>query len=405
MNRLFQPRALTESEQVSWNVRLEAAAALLSATWQSTVSLHPTRVFDTAFGPIKHIVRCRVESSDPPQSVIIKDIRRRDGTQFDPDTRDRINPAYRFFNDCACTQFLSIGLAVQSCPNLIAVDSQKGFCLLEDLGNDMSLLTALSGQSQQLAANELIRFAGALAEIHGRSVGQEGIYRQIRQTFGPGYSRVSTQDREYIEQKLPAIWANCTALGLNGSLAQQEIQQVLAVLSEPGEFLCLIHRDAIPPNFISTGDRLCIFDFEFGGYGHALVDLAQLRMSFPTYGQPAQIPHTVVERVEQAYIEQFTHCSGQQISQSTFARALTEITCFWVISELASSMSPALDASHTESERLGVRLLTRIDAFCRLSDQTGHLNQIAAFFGGISNEILLRQGVNQPLTMFPAFTQ
>lgn len=309
------------------------------------------QLFETSFGPIRHIVRCRLNAGHAFASLIIKDVRRRDGANFDSNTVERFSSSYRFFSDCACTRFLSSELGVESCPELIAVDQEAGFAVLEDLGDDMSLVTALSGDSPVDAACELRRFAEALAQIQGRSAGHEADFKALRHGFGPGYDRVSTQDRLYIEGALPAIWSACHALGLEVRRAQEETALVLAALSQPGAYLALIHRDVIPPNFLSVGERLCIFDFEFSGYGHALVDIAQLRMGFPTYGQPAMIPHALVEEIEAIYLKRFADIRRTKIKYSSFKQALTIAACFWGLYELIRSLDAALDETHSQHKR------------------------------------------------------
>ncbi|NKB68402.1 MAG: phosphotransferase [Candidatus Latescibacteria bacterium] len=405
MNRLFSTRPITSAEQTSWYSSIDKAERLVCAKSQTPVTISPIEILETPLGPIKHIVRCHLKSSPNSNSVIVKDISRRDSQPFDPLTTDRFSASYRFFSDCACLQFLSTDLEVRSCPNLVAFDKDVGLLVLEDLGDEMSVLAALSGQSSEGAKTELRRLAESLAEIQGRSIGREEEYRNFREGLGPGYEQVSVQDRRFMEKELPAVWSICDQLGLDVKQAQQDVERVLEALSDPGEYLALLHRDVIPPNFLSVENRLCVFDFEFAGYGHGLVDIAQVRMGFPTYGLPAMIPKSVVRATEQIYQERFTFYSELKVLRHPFEKALTEATCFWALFELVGSLQTAMDEMHDQSVQRCIRLRARLKAFSELSNEVGHLEHMATLSMAITEQIGIRRKVSEELAEFPAFSQ
>lgn len=62
----------------------------------------------------------------------------------------------------------------------------------------------------------------------------------------------------------------------------KEIEAVLASTSEPGPFTAFTHGDPCPDNCADTGSEVKLFDFELGGFRHALPDATYARIMFPT---------------------------------------------------------------------------------------------------------------------------
>ena len=92
-------------------------------------------------------------------------------------------------------------------------------------------------------------------------------------------------------------------------IARQRIEACLARLpSLPPH--CLIHGDLIPENFILSGDRLLLVDWEYAGNGAVATDLAMVISNFELDAATAQsllrlygpVDHTAVETMRVAAI-------------------------------------------------------------------------------------------------------
>ena len=92
-------------------------------------------------------------------------------------------------------------------------------------------------------------------------------------------------------------------------IARHRIEACLARLpSLPPQ--CLIHGDLIPENFILSGDRLLLVDWEYAGNGAAATDLAMVISNFELDAATAQsllrlygpVDHTAIETMRLAAI-------------------------------------------------------------------------------------------------------
>ena len=80
-----------------------------------------------------------------------------------------------------------------------------------------------------------------------------------------------------------------------------DIGHVAQVMADPGPFLAYTHGDACPDNSVLAGDRLRLFDYEFGNFRHALLDGVYGWIRFPTCWCVRDIPASVVSEMETVY--------------------------------------------------------------------------------------------------------
>ena len=89
---------------------------------------------------------------------------------------------------------------------------------------------------------------------------------------------------------------------------------------------CLLHGDPCPDNALHTRDGVRFVDFEQAAFGDGLVELAYLRIGFPTCWCVTSTPEPVLLRAEQAYRAAWRTATGEERRTD-----LTDACIAWVL--------------------------------------------------------------------------
>jgi hypothetical protein len=76
-----------------------------------------------------------------------------------------------------------------------------------------------------------------------------------------------------------------------------DIETVAQAIASPGLYLVYTHGDVSPGNCLIADNGICLIDFEFGGFRHALIDGQSAGMRFPTSKEVADLPPSLVDEV------------------------------------------------------------------------------------------------------------
>lgn len=160
-------------------------------------------------------------------------------------------------------------------PALLAADPAGRVMVLEHLGH------------RRPASDGIVGYASALARLHAAA--GPGVTAVLPRWKGPGASDTDAFLR--LAGRLgtpvpPGVPAELDALV--GRLAQA-----------PGH--ALLHGDPCPGNDLHTADGVRFVDFEQASWGSGLVELAYLRIGFPTCWCVTAAPPPLLERAEDAY--------------------------------------------------------------------------------------------------------
>jgi hypothetical protein len=210
---------------------------------------------------------------DDGETVVIKGARR---TLDDGRDLDGWSPADRFRNEVATLGTLqgAGGLV----PRLIAVDLERQWMVLEDLGDVGSLATSLLHHDPERAMRDLSAWATALGLLHRASADPEMIGRWESERTALGGVQPQESARSLLDSLRPQLRTMVTfPVGVDAAAA--EIDRRLS----DRRWWALTPRDACPDNCAIREDGSAVlFDFEGGGARHALLDAAYLVTTFPT---------------------------------------------------------------------------------------------------------------------------
>nr|WP_042177739.1 phosphotransferase [Kibdelosporangium sp. MJ126-NF4]CEL12720.1 hypothetical protein [Kibdelosporangium sp. MJ126-NF4]CTQ93480.1 hypothetical protein [Kibdelosporangium sp. MJ126-NF4] len=182
----------------------------------------------------------------------------------------------------------ALGLAARArqpvVPTVLGTDPQARLLVLEYL------------DSRAPEQDWMVDYAVALARLHATTTRHDN--GSLPRHTGPGSRDVA------------AFLALARELGVTvSSLAHTQLEQLCARL-EARDGHALLHGDPCPGNDLHTGNGVRFVDLEQAALGDGLVELAYLRIGFPTCWCVTNTPTVLREQVERAYHEQWLAETG-----------------------------------------------------------------------------------------------
>jgi hypothetical protein len=346
------------------------------------------------------LLRCHSLHGSSPATVIIKKV-----------VVDTYNPedvaswdTRRFFSDWAGAEFLSGALDTPRTPRFYGGDYSNGFFILEDLGDQRSLVEPLLEEDAAGAERALLSFSACLGSLHAATIGRFGAFEDLLRTISP---QVGTIGRTVTDLgKGSGQLQTCLdGLAVHPGIAfAQEVEAIVAAMENPGPFLSYIHGDACPDNTSWDGEELRVIDFEFGGFGHALIDATYGRMMFPTCWCANALPGDLVSRMEAVYRTELAKRCPEAQENRIFDAALANACGFWLLSTLGRSLAPALEADRTWGiATMRQRLVARLDAFITTAEEGNHLPALRDVASRLRDALRKAWPEAPPLPLYPAF--
>ncbi|PYN25949.1 MAG: hypothetical protein DMD99_06945 [Candidatus Rokuibacteriota bacterium] len=379
---------------------LTAAEQTLSKTLGRPVRLGETTPL-TEKGRRNVVLRCRDLSGGSPASFIIKQVATE---HYDP--RDTASwDVRRFFSDWVGAEFLStIPTVPRSSPRFYAGDRSLGFFVLEDLGPHRSLVEPLLGEEATSAATALLTLATCLGKLHAATLGQSARFESLCRDLHPEAGLLAPSGAEFHE-RARRLQAALERLEVRVDASfRRELETVSGTIERPGPFFTYVHGDPCPDNIFLTGEQAYLIDFEFGRFGHALIDATYGRMMFPTCWCANRLPGALISRMESAYRAELVKGCPEAQDDRVFETALVRVCAFWLLNTLGWHLDGALREDRTWGiATVRSRLLGRLEAFLALA---GALTQLPAV-QGLAERLLEVLGERwpeaPPLPLYPAF--
>jgi hypothetical protein len=310
----------------------------------------------------------------------------------------------RFFSDWVGAQFLSVMPDGPHSPRFYGGDYSLGLFILEDLGYHRSLVEPLLKEDAASAERALLRFSGRLGALHATTVGHSAKFERLFTAISPGVW-VRAQDVPNVGERVKQLQACLDRVGVHANTDEtREWEAVINVTDNPGPFLSYIHGDPCPDNVFLIDDELRLIDFEFGRFGHALMDGTYGRMAFPTCWCANRLPHGLVSKMEAVYRTELAKgCSDAQ-EDRIFERAVVEACGFWLFNTLGRHLDGALEADHTWGiATMRQRLLARLEAFVDVAEDVDQLPGLRGTASRVLEELAKRWPGTDPLPLYPAF--
>jgi hypothetical protein len=351
------------------------------------------------------LLRCTIVEATGhiPSSIIIKKV---ETENYDPSDTESWD-IKRFFSDWAGAEFLStVSREARHSPRFYDGDRMLGFILLEDMGrHHHSLVEPLLQEDAASAEKALLTFVRRLGQMHADSLGQATMFEYIVRAISP--TAVSpVHDANSIRQQITSDQTTLESLVPVEPQFEPDLETVIAVITNPGPFFTYIHGDPCPDNVFYTGDSLRLIDFEFGRFGHALLDAVYGRMMFPTCWCANRLPEALVAQMERTYRTELAQTCPAAQDNHAFETALVEACAFWLLDTLNGLLKRAL----AEDRRWGIslirpRILARLESFITISEQFNHLPGIRGTASRLLTLLQKRWPATAPLPLYPAFRQ
>jgi hypothetical protein len=289
--------------------------------------------------------------------------------------------------DWAACQFLEqLSNDPPFAPKCYGGDPTSQLIVLEDLGDGEGPNTydLLLGDDPEKATAALLEHTRLMGRLHAASVGRLQDYARTRRALGPmlppkplykdpwSTPRGQAITEHEREQAVQNYWNACLLLGLTpAAAAAEEIERgTLRVEGDPGPFLVFCQGDVnAPGNCVRWNGRLRLYDFDCGGFRHALVEGLAGRL---TWGCMSRIPASVVRAMDAAYREELaTGCVAardDRLYRQAFVEAAARWHVFHVIWRLPTGLERDFPRGLTSFRQ---QLLAWLDAFVGIVDEFG----------------------------------
>ena len=169
------------------------------------------------------------------------------------------------------------------------------------------------------------------------------------------------------------------ALGLRPPpAADEEISLVTRrVEGDPGPFLAFCQGDLNEPGGCARWrSRLRLFDFDCGGFRHALLEGPAGRL---TWGAASRIPAGVVRATEKAYRRALAAGCAAARDDVLYRRGLAEAAARWHVFHVIWRLPTALERDHQRGiTRLRQQLLAWLEGFAAVAEECGHATALGA---------------------------
>lgn len=281
--------------------------------------------------------------------------------------------ANRIFTEWAGYELLArLPDAAPLVPHFFGGDRATRLLCLEDLGDvrETDLATLLAGHDREAAERLLVGTMRATGTIQAATFGRGAEYEGIRATF-PAAEGTHAADR--LDRALAGLQALLLPPGSSPPPAiLSECEEARQTLAHPA-FLTYTRGDACTKNAVASPGGVKLFDLEWGGYRHALVDGAfpAIRHLHCLYARG--IPAGVRDEMEGAYRTALARGCRAARDDARWADALAAASAGW-LAEMMSRLPRALEEdARRGSATLRQRIVASLESFADVSRRTARL--------------------------------
>jgi hypothetical protein len=184
-------------------------------------------------------------------------------------------------------------------------------------------------------------------------------------------SPLSDSTIDFRNQNMIEVFQNClSVLEITPATGFWEaLENLEQSIHTPGTFYTFIHADAGPQNFLYFGEVVQLLDYEFGAFGHGLLDVVSARLGFPHTSDMRSVPLQAVQQLERAYQRELTPIIPRVADSTFFEKALVNACAHWALSRWAGAWSYYFK----ERFEIGDEILT--NKKMEISASQAHLNR------------------------------
>jgi thiamine kinase-like enzyme len=264
-----------------------------------------------------------------PSSVILKQITT---TTFNTGGAAE-GESQRFLNEWATLEFLTEEVREgRFGPRLLAADRANQLVILEDFGEQPSVLSILRSEDREMASHALRTLGQFLGRMHAAGHGKGEHFYAIQSKYGTT-SPFSDSNLNFGE-RLDDLRDSVAGLQLEvpGDF-YDAVTGLEQAIHDPGNpFHTFTHCDAGPHNFLYMDGEIQLLDFEFSDFEYGLCDVVSARLGFPHLATNNAVPLEVVEQLEASYQIEFSKAVPEAADNQTFQHAIVNACAHWVLS-------------------------------------------------------------------------
>jgi hypothetical protein len=390
---------------------VSAAQELLQKRLDRPMGLTYLKTVGTSFKSI--VLRCQVAdpANELPETVVVKHT-------LDVPAAGRNEAVYNLLADWAALEFLgNVQGGYPRPPVFLGGDQAARLLVMEDLGDgEFEETDPINGNDPRLAEETLLDAVALIGKLHAATMGRAAEYRSIREGLGPmpppkelytepwsvATGRVS--DRTEVDGAIDKYRRICQSIGLSPTPgADEEIEHITRVVEEqPGPCLAFCSGDQQMPEPIFKKNGLPrIYDFDCGGFRHALIEGMPARM---TWGCYMRIPKRLIPILDKVYQTELARSWPEAAKDNVFYKAMTEAGARWNIFHVIHRLPDALEKERMRGpSTLRQQALSWLDSFAGLSEEFGYMPAL----GHTSRDLFARLRQIWPeagdLAFYPAF--
>jgi len=235
----------------------------------------------------------------------------------------------RGFSDWASLAFLSeLPEAAGLVPRFYGGDVPNRFFLMEDLGSGSPLQEILTGSDPVASRAALRALASQMGRLQAASLGKQARFEAIRAALpereGLGREREAAhwlENRAKIEAWFLAL--DCAI--------PTDFEAGLKLISETyrqsDDFLAFTHGDPAPSNNHFREGQARLLDFEYGGFRHALYDIAGWNILCP-------LPADCVREMSRCFREELAQAFPAARDEARFAQEWAAVCAYRALAML-----------------------------------------------------------------------
>jgi hypothetical protein len=391
-----QPVPLEENQAL-----FKAAARLVSSAWERPITVTAAERL-TGPGGSSLLFRCYTAAEgQPPASFILKQAAGSLASAADRATWE----ARRFCNDWLGAEFLTtLPTEVPLGPRFFGGDVLAGCFALEDLGEHRSLVQPLLHGDAADGEAGLLKYFTSLGQLHALTAGQAPAYNAQFSARFPGQQPYAEELDEW-EDRLVIVQRHLDQLGVRApSTLLSEFAAVTNAVTQPGPFLAYIHCDPCPDNLFDQGDRYRFIDFEWGHFGHALLDGVYPRMLWPSCWCANRLPAATLAALELRYRAELSRGCVEAQDDAIWEPALAHMCAVTLLNRLAWDLERGL----TDDRKRGLatirqRTLAQLETLVLTCEMTGAMPVLRGVAEQLFGLLEARWAGTPALPLYPAF--
>jgi hypothetical protein len=313
----------------------------------------------------------------------------------------------RFLNDWVGAEFLSSLLPDNRIsPVFYGGDLEQGFFVLEDLGEHHNLVNPLLQGDAVNAEDGLLKYCIALGTLHAMTSGKARVYEAMFSARFPGQQPFAEELLGIVE-RMQSVYELLEHLGIPATKEMDhELKEVTDAVSRPGPFLAYIHADPCPDNLFDMGDHYRFIDFEWGHFGHALLDAVYPRMMWPSCWCANRLPDEILTQMESNYRAKLIEGCPQTQEDAVWELGFVQMCAMTLLNRLAWDLEQALP----EDRKRGIasirqRILAQLESFTKTSENFHKLPALCGIASQLYSLLQTRWADTVPLPLYPAFDQ